>query len=463
MNISDILYSGNMVSFQDLVCQTQIQTEADKQAYADKGYNIAYTESEFRAAFDAIDPAHIWYSNSILLLMLYFDPEAMLVLNPMQIMADPANKEAVNAFVEFISKTENEEPYKNYMHSAYLLPDAMRPEYFERLIEKKGDRIPGIYKVFWDIYNMSDYGFGGFSSDLIHTVIQNRTPEDAEKLKEKLEALPDVMTVYRGGGSKATPYQKAWSWTLDINVANFFATRRGDEGGYIVRGIIHKEDIIEAFLDDRYEQEVILEPGTVQVAEVLNVYGMEYIAKVLPRITKTYQHYRNILCDEIDMDEDSEYHGKEHEARVLLLCLTLAHQLKLSKKDVTALAMAAIFHDVGRDNEGEDMEHGAHGAERYAGYEEYIAETTPDPVVMFLCKYHSRPDEEGYRAIQEDPVLNKHAKRVRRLFEIFKDADGLDRIRLPGGIKELDTNQLRQDVSRQMTLVARIYLEQVKL
>ena len=41
------------------------------------------------------------------------------------------------------------------------------------------------------------------------------------------------------------------------------------------------------------------------------------------------------------------------------------------------------------------------------------------------------------------------------LYKIFKDADGLDRIRL-GGIREIDVNQLRLDVSKELTLVARI-------
>ena len=89
------------------------------------------------------------------------------------------------------------------------------------------------------------------------------------------------------------------------------------------------------------------------------------------------------------------------------------------------------------------------------------ASEKPDDIVSFLIKYHCRSDAEGYAEIGTNPVLNAQKERVTMLYNIFKDADALDRVRL--GIRDLDVNQLRCPESHNLTLVARICLEQIKL
>lgn len=56
--------------------------------------------------------------------------------------------------------------------------------------------------------------------------------------------------------------------------------------------------------------------------------------------------------------------------------------------------------------------------------------------------------------------LNKKRDRVELLYKVFKDADGLDRIRF--GIRDLDLNFLRLPVSKTLTLVARLYHDNIK-
>ena len=73
------------------------------------------------------------------------------------------------------------------------------------------------------------------------------------------------------------------------------------------------------------------------------------------------------------------------------------------------------------------------------------------------------PDEEAYQHIRNNRVLSKNRSRATKLFNIFKDADGLERIRLDGALKELDLNQLRTEKAKTLSLVARICLEQVKI
>ena len=70
----------------------------------------------------------------------------------------------------------------------------------------------------------------------------------------------------------STPYQNARSWTLDIGVAIFFARRRGESSGYIVKAEIDKADIIEVF---PAEKEVIVDPRNVRSAEVMDLSFMD--------------------------------------------------------------------------------------------------------------------------------------------------------------------------------------------
>jgi len=76
---------------------------------------------------------------------------------------------------------------------------------------------------------------------------------------ERLLALDEVVTVYRG----VTPYNadnvKALSWTLDMEKAEWFARRFGQEG-CVYRAEIAKEHVLALFLG-RGEKEVIVDPG----------------------------------------------------------------------------------------------------------------------------------------------------------------------------------------------------------
>ena len=49
---------------------------------------------------------------------------------------------------------------------------------------------------------------------------------------------------------------------------------------------------------------------------------------------------------------------------------------------------------------------------------------------------------------------------MRLLYNIFKDADGLDRVRL--GLKELNISMLRTEEAKKLPLVANLLLENIK-
>ena len=154
------------------------------------------------------------------------------------------------------------------------------------------------------------------------------------------------------------------------------------------------------------------------------------------RLDLVFSHYPSI-------------HNAQHCARVLRYALMIAEAKGLSREQKETLAAAAVFHDCGRLADGYDVGHGARSAARYR---EYCAETgmAYDPISAELMAWHDRHDADGVAAIERahpdraDAVL---------LYQIFKDSDGLDRLRL--GPNELDLDRLRTPEGRALYDYAR--------
>ena len=283
--------------------------------------------------------------------------------------------------------------------------------------------------------------------------------KESEKISTamKLEKVfnADTLIIYRGGNSASIAYQKAYSWTLDINVANFFAIRRGEGPAYIVKGEVSKKAVIE-YIDENNEQEVIVEPTKVKILDVVHLKGVDFLSEVLPKVASMYHEYKEML-DTLKFFLKSSIHGKEHSARVLLLSLIMSELLGLPMSERKILATAAIYHDTQRTHDWVEPEHGKNSRDYYCSNVR-----NPDPCVEFLCEYYCLSDEKGYEEIKKNRKLSKNRERTIRLFNIFKDCDGLDRVRL-GILEDMDMKQYRMPITKELTLVARICLENVKV
>lgn len=95
-----------------------------------------------------------------------------------------------------------------------------------------------------------------------------------EEERELFQSLDDVVTVYRGVNAQNV---KALSWTLDREVAEWFAHRFG-QNGTVYEAQVRKENIHAVFLG-RDEEEVIVDPeylmGLSQLPEQEQGQGME--------------------------------------------------------------------------------------------------------------------------------------------------------------------------------------------
>lgn len=146
---------------------------------------------------------------------------------------------------------------------------------------------------------------------------------------------------------------------------------------------------------------------------------------------------------------DSVIHTKQHCARVLLLCLIMAERLGLPDGEKETLALASCFHDSRRLDDGRDIGHGQRAAEYYRTCSLEMAMPF-DERAYFIMAYHDRHDEMGMRALRQ--ALPGDAGAI-RLYEIFKDSDALDRVRL--GPYGLDIKRLRIDAAVELVAFSR--------
>jgi hypothetical protein len=127
----------------------------------------------------------------------------------------------------------------------------------------------------------------------------------------------------------------------------------------------------------------------------------------------------------------------------------LLESLRWSPADAGLVLHAALWHDIGRQGDGVEPEHGRHSVER-ADAQGLTAELTPDDaaIVRFAILRHSLPDRGAAELAAE---LAASEDRARHLAEperalcvlwVLKDADALDRVRLGFG-EAADPRQLR--------------------
>lgn len=446
-----IIRKINSVGFEDAISQTAILTEEDKARYLEKGYFIPLTRDEFVKIYD-INPEYVWYAPVISCASYYLNKKTMAICTlHLEITSIKSiTSQMVSGFIDIAEKCARE---KDYYHMIYDFPARMQFQYLKMLIENSQNDFD-LFPLFLTIYCKSDFGFDVLDPDLIRYLIQQKSKEAIAQTQERIANLPETVRLYRGEGSKSTPYKQAFSWTRDINCAYFFACRFGDENAKIIIAEADKKDVIE-YVVKNCEDEIFIDPQNVRVVSKIQLKGIDFLREEIEKLADVFLEYKGLLQG-VSFAHEFITHGKEHTLRVLLLCLILADCYQLSLRDQSVLALAAVFHDSQRKNDGEDREHGEDGARHFVK-----VMRIQNDIVEFLCKYHSIPDEEGIQAIGNLPYSSERLEEITLMYRIFKDADALDRVRF--GFRDLDVNMLRTPIAKEFPLVARLVHEGLKL
>ena len=169
-----------------------------------------------------------------------------------------------------------------------------------------------------------------------------------------------------------------------------------------------------------------------------------------------YEYY----CGQLTADDfmfASSLHGIAHTRRVLLHLLTLAGKLHLNDDDLNLLCLISIYHDTGRLHDGYDLVHGIRSHEHIGQRPLVLKLSVEDKkVFQFVVENHCLSDAIGIDKAEKidftEPV------RAIELLKIFKDCDGLDRVR----INDLSLKHLRHPESAELAQNAWILLEAIE-
>lgn len=153
-------------------------------------------------------------------------------------------------------------------------------------------------------------------------------------------------------------------------------------------------------------------------------------------VAKRFTEWNTFMEGNVDfLLKDSALHTRSHCMRVLLLALMIGNACKLKDDDLDALAAMAVFHDSRRESDMLDHGHGKRAAEYYKAFCARNSFPVFDERVYAVISQHDCDDKIG---VAECKKLGQNCV---DLYLVFKDADGLDRLRL--GSKMLDPSMLR--------------------
>lgn len=147
---------------------------------------------------------------------------------------------------------------KNFRKLFILIDKPFRFEWYQKLFND----IPEDKRhlIFKRIYSSSEYGFNNLDKDFVKEIFKNN-------IIDKNLFNDEIITIYRGEAGKSTPCTKAYSWTTDLEVAEWFSNRF-DGDGIIYRGKVNINDILDYF--DNNESEVLVLPENVFNVERIN-------------------------------------------------------------------------------------------------------------------------------------------------------------------------------------------------
>lgn len=156
------------------------------------------------------------------------------------------------------------------------------------------------------------------------------------------------------------------------------------------------------------------------------------------------------LCNEIRLEYiyKSSIHGIYHNERVAMFALFLAEKLNLAEIDAKIAIYAALYHDIGRQNDDIDDMHGTRSA-KMVDKLNLPLDAESLKILKTAMTYHCLDDRKFYQNLDS---FSTDRERTITAFNILKDADGLDRVRLGGSF--LSMKYLRTQYALKLVPIA---------
>jgi len=323
-------------------------------------------------------------------------------------------------------------------------------------------RVPAemVFSLFRKVYTEGYSGFDESDWEQARKILEsNKDRISVEPLKTDEEGY---VKIYRGVGSKSTPLDKTFSWTISLNVAIKFAMMYGSSNGQVYKAKVKKENIRD-FLQERDEEEVLIFPENVVDIEDLGLlkFNKQFTDELdNAGVIAEYNEMTPFIIPQLFKKSDG-IHGVLHAKRVLFLTLIQSYLLKLPKEQRRILVWCAVFHDIGRKNDEKDSKHGILSMKKLQD-NDLIEGLTKRigaqglKTLKYIIENHAVSDVVGIKKVSKYCI--KDVELAQKLYLLFKDSDGLDRCRLG----DLNINYLRNDISKKLVLVAGQILHGIK-
>ena len=172
-------------------------------------------------------------------------------------------------------------------------------------------------------------------------------------------------------------------------------------------------------------------------------------------VVRSYEQYSQITGFDSYFERPRSIHGVKHAWRVLFHTLMICELCALPAPDRELLVSAALYHDIGRENDGLCYVHGRRSVEKMAALNLAPADPTDFATMEFMVAYHCIDDRQAKAELEK--VDSAARARTWRLFGVLKDADGLDRVR----VNDLDVRYLRNPQSMRLAGLAHELLARV--
>jgi hypothetical protein len=237
-------------------------------------------------------------------------------------------------------------------------------------------------------------------------------------------------------------------WYTDINNA-IRKSLSSSQVGNIFQAQVHVKNI-KSYSAAKLDHKVTLDPLQVKQVRRLDLIMIRDLLPLMQAhgLITQYYHYAGQIQTEW-FHNPQGIHALSHTKRVLLLGLILAYLEKLPDQDRDLICQAAIYHDIGRITDGYDTGHGIASYRKLVG--KNLLKQVPAAeleTIRFIIEKHAVADKAAIKQVSKYNLTN--IEHTLKLCNIFKDADGLDRVR----INDLNPDYLRSPSAQKLLLLA---------
>ena len=435
MNINEIFEKANTGNINDLIPIKNIKNPIKYFKISDT--DLLPTYDKLYELYGKDIANNCYYFKGLFPEVVYFNKDTYVIIKLTGAILMQTSKEELEKHIESLAKDIKKDGLEKHQ---FLIPSEFQISLMNYYLNTHSIHD---YSSFIELYMHNEYNFSQLSRDKLNKIFQQTHDRIGQKF---IDSLSDVVTIYRGEGDKSTPVDKALSWTLSKEVAMFFACKNSNTGASIYTAQIKREAILD-YLDDRNENEILAFPEDVKILNKVNLPSVMEVSDTYSQEFANVQYVFQHICEEYNeiikgiLDKTFE-HGINHLYRVSILS-GMIHELvredydDLNDTTLIHVMMAGLFHDIGRENDEEDTEHGKRSIE-------------------LLDKHHIHISKEMRQIIEyhciDDSLLPECSSQMKILYQILKDADALDRVRF--GIRALNTRYLRLDISKSLVFFA---------